>query len=70
MIGGGHYVSEPNSQHDVGAPVVRPYIPFKPLGLVNFFDNHPVDFLVDVGHGDEEYCQDVGEAEVEDDCFN
>ena len=65
MIGGGCEISESNSEHHGGGPVISPCIFLEPRGQINVFVVHPVLLLVDGSHGDEEDGKDVSETEVE-----
>ena len=64
---GGRQVAEPDGQHDVDSPIVGPYVLREPVFGRDAFGSVPVVCGVDLRHRREKNCQNVGEAEVEED---
>lgn len=65
MVAGSN-VSEAYRQHDVDGPVVRPDVALPYRSILYTFFSHPILPWTQMGNRPEEKCQNVGEAEVEE----
>lgn len=68
MIGGGD-ISEPYSEHNVGAPVVAPNVLDVPSTMLYAALDIPVLCFIDARHEVQENWQDVANCEVGDEHF-
>jgi hypothetical protein len=48
--GGGYNITEPNREHDVCSPVVRPNVLLGPRRIIDTFGNHPIGVGIETGH--------------------
>ena len=70
LVAGGSDVSEADSEHDGGAPIVGPNVLLVPGTCHEALDDQPVGVFVDVGHAQQHDRKDVGVEEVEEEDFD
>lgn len=63
---GGHEIPEAHGEHNGGAPVVPPDVPFRPGRHLQPLPHQPVLPHIQVGHPVEQYREYVGKREIDD----